>query len=100
MIRGTTPEHTFTIPMDASTLKSVRVIYCQGGNKILVKEGSACVLTGNTVKVRLTQADTFLFDYKKEVEIQIRVMTNKGDVSNSEIITETVERCLETEVIR
>ena len=99
-MRGTTPEHTFTLPVDTGTLKSVRVIYAQGGNKIMTKEGTKITLSGNTVKVRLTQADTFRFDHKKTVEIQVRALTNGGDVLNSEIFTETVERCLDTEVIR
>ena len=100
MMRGTTPEHTFTLPVDTGTLKKVRVLYAQGGTKILTKEGTSVTLSGNTVKVRLTQADTFLFDHKKKVEIQVRALTYGGDALNSDIFEETVERCLDTEVIR
>jgi hypothetical protein len=100
MMRGTTPEHTFTLSVDTGSLRNVRVIYVQGDKRIVAKEGNACILSGNTVKVKLTQEETFLFDHKKMVEIQVRALTKSGDALNSEIVTETVERCLDTEVIR
>ena len=98
MQKGTTPIHTFTLDIDTGTLKKARVIYAQSGKRVLVKEDG--VLSGNTITVKLTQNDTFLFDHKKKVEIQVRALMHNGDTYNSDIYEETVERCLDTEVIR
>lgn len=97
MQKGTTPIHTFTLDIDTGTLKKTRVIYAQSGKRILVKEDG--VLSGNTITIKLTQNDTFLFDHKKTVEIQVRGRTHGGDAYNSPIFVESVERCLDTEVI-
>jgi hypothetical protein len=98
MQKGTTPIHTFTLEIDTGTLKKARVIYAQNGKRVLTKED--CTLLGNTITVKLSQADTFLFDHKKKVEIQIRALMHSGDTYNSDIFEETVERCLDTEVLR
>ena len=97
MMRGTTPIHTFTVDIDTSSLAKVRVVYCQGNKRILAKED--CQMAGNTITVKLTQAETFLFEHNKPVEVQIRARTKGGEAHNSEIYTEPVERCLDTEVI-
>lgn len=99
MMRGTTPVHTFTLPISTEMVSNVRIIYAQSGEQVLVKEGKDCTLSGNEVTVRLTQAETFLFDCKKRVEIQLRVLTAGGDVLNSEIMEVIVARCLDNEVI-
>lgn len=98
-MRGTTPTHIFTLPFEANLISSIRIIYTQGDEQILVKEVKDCQIDGNTVTVRLTQEETFLFDCKKYVEIQIRALTHSGDVLNSNIMKESVERCLDNEVI-
>jgi hypothetical protein len=100
MERGTTPTHTFTLPFAADTLKNVRIIYAQGGTRILTKEREACTFSGNNVIVKLSQSETFLFDHNKPVEIQLRALTDEGDALNSKIYTVTAGRCLDTEAIR
>ena len=100
MERGTTPTHTFTLPFAADTLKNVRIVYSQGGTRILAKEGDACTLSENKVIVKLSQSETFLFDHKKPVEIQLRALDKAGDVRNSKIFTVSAGECLDTEVIR
>jgi hypothetical protein len=42
MIQGTTPTHQFTIPMDATVVQMVRVVYAQKDKVLLVKEGDEC----------------------------------------------------------
>jgi hypothetical protein len=98
MQKGTTPTHTFTLPFDASSMAKVRVIYSQNDRRILVKDN--CTVSGATVTVQLSQADTYLFDHKKPVEIQLRLLTHGGGVMNSEIYKITADRCLDTEVFR
>jgi hypothetical protein len=100
MERGTTPTHTFILPFAANTLKNVRIVYTQGGARVLAKEGDACTLSENKVIVKLSQSETFLFDHSKPVEIQLRALDKTGDVRNSKIYTVSAGRCLDTEVIR
>ena len=100
MRRGTTPTHTFTLPLDVSMLACVKVIYAQGGQVILEKENDGCVLDGNTVTVKLTQEETFLFDcHKKTVQIQVRVLTLGGEALASDVLRVDVEKCLDDEVL-
>lgn len=98
-MRGTTPTHIFTLPFEAKLISNIRIIYTQGDEQILVKEVKDCNIDGNTVTVRLTQEETFLFDCKKYVEIQVRVLTAEKDALNSDPIKVSVEKCLDNEVM-
>ena len=97
MIRGTTPTHTFALPFDTSAVKSAKVIYVQSDAVVLEK--TSCTMDGNTLSVRLTQEETLKFDCKKNVEIQLRILTEANDALTSDIITIDVARCLDEEVL-
>lgn len=99
MIIGTTPKHTFKLPFDTSVIRKIRVIYSQNDTAILTKTEKDCVLGNNDLSVTLTQEDTFKFDHKLPVEIQVRVLTNNGSVAASIPKKVGVTKCLETEVI-
>ena len=99
MMRGTTPTHTFTLPVDSSFISKLRIIYAQAGKQILVKENEDCLIEGNKVTVRLSQIETFLFDHMKYVEIQVRILTAAGDVPKIQPIKVSVERCLDDTVM-
>lgn len=99
MIRGTTPTHFFNLPFDTEIIDKVKVIYAQNDNVMLTKEKESCACEGNVIKVRLSQEDTFKFDCKKLVQIQLRILTNGGDVLASTIQLVEVEKCLESEII-
>lgn len=99
MIRGTTPTHIFNLPFDTSLLKIVKISYAQDGVLVLQKHNSDCVLEGNTVKTTLTQEDTFLFEYNKNVQIQIRVLTNDGKALAGQIQTVAPMMNLDDEVL-
>lgn len=99
MTRGSTPTHVFTLPFGAETVKTVEITYAQNEAIKLQKTNADCVLEGNAVSVKLTQEDTFKFDEKPLVEIQIRVLTLGGDVIPSDIMYTTVKRCLSDEVL-
>lgn len=99
MIRGTTPTHIFTLPFDVSLVADLRISYAQSDQEILVKTKADGTLEGNTVKVTLSQKDTFLFDCKKMVMIQIRVLTTDGSALSSDIIYVKVDKCLNEEVL-
>lgn len=99
MIRGTTPTHTFTLPFDVSEIRQVKVIYAQNDEEIFCKRTEDCELYGSAIKVRLTQEETFLFDCKKLVQIQIRVLTHGGDSLSTDVISTSVKKCLDDEVL-
>ena len=100
MIRGTTPTHNFDIPFDTSMVKEVKVIYAQNDVVILEKRTEDCQLNGNTISVTLTQEDTFKFDCKKHVEIQVRILANNGEVFSSIPHKVGVAKCLDKEVLK
>lgn len=104
MRRGTTPEHTFTLPFEIPEGSAIRIVYAQNEAIILEKTAESCSISGDKIKVRLTDAETLRFDCSLHyvagkyqpypVEIQIGVKTPSGDKLWSEIITDDPERCL------
>lgn len=100
MIRGTTPTHTFTIPFDESVINSIKIIYAQNKETVFEKLKDDCTFEGNTVSLTLTQEETFKFDHKCPVEIQIRILTTKGNAIASEIRRVTVGELLDDEVLK
>ena len=96
---GTTPTHKFTIPINTDVVKEVEITYCQANEIILQKYIGDCQLEGNTVKTTLTQEDTFKFDEKTNVEIQVRVLDLNGAAFASGIMCVDVKRCLSKEVL-
>lgn len=99
MIVGTTPTHTFNIPFKVSTIQSVSVVYKQKDEVVLKKKTEDCVLENQTIRLTLTQEDTFKFDHKLPVKIQLAVKTETGEVLRSVPISRGVTECLDTEVI-
>lgn len=102
MMRGTTPTHTFEIPIEEDVVDYVRVVYFQSDKRIIAKDSkndSSCTVSGNTVTVRLSQEETFLFTAGKSVQIQLRVLTKTGDCLGGEVTEVSVERCLDNEVM-
>ena len=99
MIQGTTPIHTFTLPFDVSMIDKVRIIYAQNDTPVVTKNTEDCQLEGNNVFVVLTQEDTFAFDHNEHVEIQIRLLTTKGEAIASHVKRIDCDKCLENEVL-
>lgn len=99
MIRGTTPKHTFTIPLDAENVAEVMIIYAQDDAEVFHKETKDCEMTGRTISVTLSQEDTLLFDHTRNAQIQLRLLTTEGVALASHIIVLTVGKLLSDEVI-
>ena len=55
--------------------------------------------TDNIIELSLTQAETFLFNNFNKIDIQLRVVTNSNDVLSSDIYSDTVDECLDKEVL-
>lgn len=98
MRRGTTPIHTFTLPVDASQIEKVRINYAQARNLVLVKtEQDAVEFKNNVIKIRLSQKDTLQFSSNMDVEIQMDILEKTGDTLRSEVLRVDVDRCLNEE---
>lgn len=99
MRQGTTPKHTFKLPFSIPDGSVVRVIYKQSENVLFVKTANDCAIEADTISLRLTQEETFQFDVRYKVRIQIRILTPNDEALESEVIVRTVKECLEREVL-
>lgn len=99
MYRATTPIHTFSLPISTDDCKDIQVTYKQGKNVILEKYmddrvlPSGMTLHDKDVVVTLTQEETKLFGAKKAT-VQIRILTDGGTASASDIFDITVKDVL------
>ncbi len=100
MQRLSTPTHTFTLDLDMSLVKTLRVVYKQGNIVRLVKYGDDATIDGNTVTFKLTQEETQAFAAAVDVLIQLDVLTVGGDALHSAIIKRSVTDVLLDEVLK
>ena len=96
---GTTPTHSFTLPIGEDRIRSVEITYCQNGEVVLQKYTDDCTINENIVSVTLSQMDTFEFMGGVNVETQIRVLDIDDNTFASNIVCVPCERCLSTEVL-
>lgn len=80
MIGGTTPKHTFKVPVDTGRIKTIKLVYIQLDEEVLTKRTEDFTLGEGQISVKLTQEETFLFDYGVTATIQLRIVTLDGDV--------------------
>ena len=99
MIRGTTPTHIFNVPFSTSLIKELRISYAQDGLIVLEKTEATATLTDNTISVELTQEETLSFNDKKNIALQVKVLTTDGKVLATQIQQVRVDRCLSEEVL-
>lgn len=102
MRRGTTPTHRFNLLNDVDVIKQIaklRIAYAQQGSIVMTKDESDAELVGRTVKIKLTQEETLAFRANRDVEIQLKALTESGDVLISKIFRVNVERVLDAEVL-
>lgn len=99
MIRGTTPPHTFKLPIDVQDAKQIRIIYAQNDEVLFVKTKPELGVSGNEVRLRLTQEETLMFDHGEAAEIQLRVLTAENNALASKVIRIPVGMLLEDEVM-
>lgn len=99
MIRGTTPQLEFTLPIEAVTLSEGYISFAQEGRLLFSKSLADCAASGNVLLLRLSQEETLRFRSGRTVEIQIRAKTVTGRAIASEIIEESADRILKDGVI-
>ena len=104
MFRATTPIHTFSLPIETSDCKDIQVTYKQKKTVVLEKymnDGvlpSGMEIDGKDVIITLTQDETKLF-VAKMATVQIRVLTNSGVASASEIFNIQVKDVLHDNIL-
>lgn len=89
MIRGTTPEHYFSVNVDLSSATELYITYSQNGKPIIEKKIDDATITEDTITVNLTQEDTLKLK-ERDCQIQIRVKLLDGTAIASNIITTNV----------
>ena len=97
--QGTTPTHTFTLPIDCSILKTIHISYSQMEKIVFIKKDGDVHTSGNTIYTTLTQEDTLALDPDTLVKIEIRMLTETGAALKTEPILRSVEECVEKEVL-
>lgn len=123
--RGTTPYHTFFLPLQMDTIEELYVTYMQNGEVILDKNSTDVTIEDATetyenanveiqeeqeinystkITLHLTQEDTLGFNFypaaeKNTVVIQIRVLTTDGEAYASNPIRERIYGILKDGVI-
>lgn len=98
MIIGTTPSHEFVFPEEITNIDEIHVIYAQNDKIVLVKNLSDCIIDGKTIKLKLTQQETFRFRHDVNIDIQVRILVG-NEVLSTEIITIEPYKCLESEIL-
>lgn len=99
MYKGTTPTHIFNVSLDTTLIKEIKITYSQSDKEIFAKRTDDCTIEEGKISVKLTQEDTFLFECDKFVNIQVRILTLGGDCLTSSIVTVSVAKCLDNEVL-
>lgn len=97
--RGATPRYRFKIPLDASLVEDVIITFAQNDIEVFRKETVDCAFEGCFVKIRLSQEETLMLDSEIPVQIQIKLLTKKGDVIPSEEMVLSVKKSLIDEVM-
>lgn len=99
MRRGTTPTHTFKVPLDFRSAQVVYITYKQEGQAKLEKSKEDMEITEDKIVLELTQQDTLAFSTIGDVEIQLRARFADGSAPASQIIKVPVCKILKEGVI-
>lgn len=99
MFRGTTPTLNFELPFAADTIADGFISIAQNRRVVIDKPISDWIISGNTIKVTLTQEETLNLGVSNTTEIQLRVKLADGTALASEIFTVSTERILKDGVI-
>ena len=99
MYRATTPHQVFKFPVEVANFTQILITYSQNKTKIINKTIDDLTLEGNTASFYLTQEETNMFKPCMPVYIQVRVMTEEGQVLASIIYKTLCEKVLNDTII-
>lgn len=104
--RGTTPTHTFTLPVSGEIINNIYITYAQYGVTVVELTGDDVkIISNNTdankcsASVTLTQEQTLLFAAGNTAEIQIRFTTTSNMAFASQKIQIDVDPIIRDGVI-
>lgn len=97
--RACSYEATIKTPVDPSHYSAILITFQQGGNNLVEKTENDVTLTSTSVIVKLTQAETALFEAKKNMYMQIRCYAATYDAPGSKVWQIPVEAALNDEVL-
>lgn len=98
--KGTEPIIQFALPISADNVQKAKVIIKYKDNSKLTKYAEADSFSGNTISVKLTQEETFLFDCNSYIKVLLRVLTKSGEPLVSDVHNVFVEECFDDEVLK
>ena len=96
--RACSYEATIKTPVAPSNYSAILVTFKQGGT-VVQKDLNDLTTTASSVVVKLTQAETALFEAKKKVYLQVRCYASAYDAPGSKIWELKVEDALDDEVL-
>ncbi|MBR4079860.1 MAG: hypothetical protein IKK29_06570 [Christensenellaceae bacterium] len=99
MKRGATSTHKFVLPIPTDGLKTIQITYSQNGKIVLQKKNAEIRTDGYELTTVITQAQSFLFDSRSYVDIQVRVLTIDDVAFASQPMRTTVSVSLDNEVL-
>lgn len=100
MRQGTTPTHTFTLPVPAADVVDSRITYFGDADwVILEKKMEDCDVVGNVLHLTLTQDETFSFPADKRAFVQVRALDKNGKAFTSGVDSFYVARAVNKEVL-
>ena len=94
MIRGTTPTLEFVLPFDTGLIAEGYITMTQNGTVKVEKSVDDFTMDGLNLSVPLTQEETLELEAGVNVEIQLRVRTETGNVLASDIYCVSADRIL------
>ena len=100
--RGATPTHRFNLLNDVGVINQIAkwsIVYVQQGNIVMRKTEEHVTLSGQELWFKLTQDETLAFRANRDVEIQLKALTESDDVLISKIFRMDVKRVLDEEVM-
>ena len=97
--RACSYEATIRTPVAPSNYSAILVTFQQGGVNLVQKALEDLTLTETSVVVQLTQAETALFEAKKNAYLQIRCYASEYNAPGSKIWPLKVEDALDDEVL-
>lgn len=96
--RACSYEATIKTPVAPSNYSAILVTFKQG-DTVVQKDLNDLTTTASSVVVKLTQAETALFEAKKKVYLQVRCYASAYDAPGSKIWELKVEDALDDEVL-
>lgn len=129
IVRGTTPYHTFIVPMASESINEVYITYLQNNEVVLDKDKTAVtiedveletenaevtdtelaeeepeVVPSSQITLHLTQEDTLKFKFYPAAEkniavVQLRILDNNGEAYASDPVHERIFGVLKDGVI-